>query len=54
MGAPCRKKLIGSPLFFPLGDLQPAPEVFELFDDVMLLSEGQIVYQTPGVRARVL
>nr|CAB3474119.1 unnamed protein product [Digitaria exilis] len=27
--------------------LQPAPEVFELFDDVMLLSEGQIVYQGP-------
>uniref|UniRef100_A0A804LC09 ABC transporter family G domain-containing protein n=1 Tax=Zea mays TaxID=4577 RepID=A0A804LC09_MAIZE len=27
--------------------LQPAPEVFDLFDDVMLLSEGQIVYQGP-------
>ncbi|KAK3165312.1 hypothetical protein QOZ80_1AG0031670 [Eleusine coracana subsp. coracana] len=27
--------------------LQPAPEVFELFDDVVLLSEGQIVYQGP-------
>ncbi|XP_035820968.1 ATP-binding cassette sub-family G member 8 [Zea mays] len=27
--------------------LQPAPEVFGLFDDVMLLSEGQIVYQGP-------
>uniref|UniRef100_A0A0D3ETI8 ABC transporter domain-containing protein n=2 Tax=Oryza TaxID=4527 RepID=A0A0D3ETI8_9ORYZ len=27
--------------------LQPAPEIFELFDDVMLLSEGQIVYQGP-------
>lgn len=27
--------------------LQPAPETFELFDDVMLLSEGQIVYQGP-------
>ncbi|KAL5647161.1 hypothetical protein ACJX0J_041516, partial [Zea mays] len=27
--------------------LPPAPEVFELFDDVMLLSEGQIVYQGP-------
>jgi ABC-type multidrug transport system ATPase subunit len=27
--------------------LQPTPEVFELFDDVMLLSEGQIVYQGP-------
>ncbi|KAL6615974.1 hypothetical protein ACP70R_038244 [Stipagrostis hirtigluma subsp. patula] len=27
--------------------LQPAPEIFELFDDIMLLSEGQIVYQGP-------
>ncbi|XP_074572219.1 ABC transporter G family member 39-like [Curcuma longa] len=27
--------------------LQPAPETFELFDDVVLLSEGQIVYQGP-------
>ncbi|ONM29558.1 hypothetical protein ZEAMMB73_Zm00001d039633 [Zea mays] len=27
--------------------LQPAPEVFGLFDNVMLLSEGQIVYQGP-------
>eukprot|EP00250_Pteridium_aquilinum_P014948 c22298_g1_i1 orf=828-5267(+) len=27
--------------------LQPAPETYELFDDVILLSEGQIVYQGP-------
>ncbi|KAF6261001.1 ATP-binding cassette transporter [Scenedesmus sp. NREL 46B-D3] len=27
--------------------LQPPPEVFELFDDVMLLSEGQMVYHGP-------
>lgn len=27
--------------------LQPAPETFELFDDVILLAEGQIVYQGP-------
>ncbi|CAN1134898.1 ABC transporter G family member 39, partial [Linum perenne] len=27
--------------------LQPAPEAFELFDDVILLSEGRIVYQGP-------
>ncbi|KAK3015866.1 hypothetical protein RJ639_006554 [Escallonia herrerae] len=27
--------------------LQPAPETFELFDDVILLSDGQIVYQGP-------
>ncbi|GAB2293480.1 transcription factor [Dionaea muscipula] len=27
--------------------LQPAPETFELFDDIFLISEGQIVYQGP-------
>ncbi|KAK8541889.1 hypothetical protein V6N12_014510 [Hibiscus sabdariffa] len=27
--------------------LQPAPEAFDLFDDIVLLSEGQIVYQGP-------
>ncbi|KAI6674140.1 hypothetical protein NL676_002046 [Syzygium grande] len=27
--------------------LQPAPETFDLFDDLILLSEGQIVYQGP-------
>ena len=27
--------------------LQPPPETFELFDDVILLSEGHIVYQGP-------
>ncbi|GLJ08874.1 hypothetical protein SUGI_0097450 [Cryptomeria japonica] len=27
--------------------LQPAPETFDLFDDVILLSEGQLVYQGP-------
>ncbi|CAN4106572.1 unnamed protein product [Withania somnifera] len=27
--------------------LQPDPEIFDLFDDVILLSEGQIVYQGP-------
>ncbi|CAK9174670.1 unnamed protein product [Ilex paraguariensis] len=27
--------------------LQPAPEIFELFDDIILLSDGQIVYQGP-------
>ncbi|KAH7352828.1 hypothetical protein KP509_19G065900 [Ceratopteris richardii] len=27
--------------------LQPAPETYELFDDVILLAEGQIVYQGP-------
>ena len=27
--------------------LQPAPETFDLFDDIILLSEGQTVYQGP-------
>ena len=27
--------------------LQPAPKTFELFDDIVLLSEGYIVYQGP-------
>ncbi|XP_045820317.1 ABC transporter G family member 31-like [Trifolium pratense] len=27
--------------------LQPAPETFELFDDIILLSDGHIVYQGP-------
>nr|QVT92318.1 ABC transporter [Salvia miltiorrhiza] len=27
--------------------LQPAPETFDLFDDVILISDGQIVYQGP-------
>jgi ABC-type multidrug transport system ATPase subunit len=27
--------------------LQPAPETYELFDDIILLSEGQLVYQGP-------
>ncbi|XP_071711021.1 ABC transporter G family member 29-like isoform X2 [Rutidosis leptorrhynchoides] len=31
--------------------LQPAPEIFELFDDIILLSEGQIVYQGPRENA---
>lgn len=27
--------------------LQPAPETFDLFDDIILLAEGHIVYQGP-------
>ncbi len=27
--------------------LQPAPETFDLFDDVVLLSEGEVVYHGP-------
>lgn len=27
--------------------LQPAPETFELFDDIILMAEGKIVYQGP-------
>lgn len=29
--------------------LQPAPETFDLFDDIILVSEGQIVYQGPRI-----
>lgn len=32
--------------------LQPAPETFDLFDDLILLSEGYLIYQGP--RARVI
>lgn len=32
--------------------LQPAPETYDLFDDIILLSDGQIVYQ--GHREHVL
>ncbi|CAL8998997.1 unnamed protein product [Prunus brigantina] len=31
--------------------LQPAPETFELFDDLVLLSEGHVVYQGPQAQA---
>ena len=27
--------------------LQPAPETYDLFDDIILLSDGYIVYQGP-------
>lgn len=27
--------------------LQPAPETFNLFDDIILMSEGKIIYQGP-------
>ena len=27
--------------------LQPAPETYELFDDIILLSDGQVVYSGP-------
>ncbi|KAF9596998.1 hypothetical protein IFM89_014712, partial [Coptis chinensis] len=32
--------------------LQPAPETFDLFDDIILLAEGQIVYQGPRENIR--
>ncbi|PIA56929.1 hypothetical protein AQUCO_00700938v1 [Aquilegia coerulea] len=32
---------------FMISLLQPAPETYDLFDDVVLISEGQIVYQGP-------
>ena len=31
--------------------LQPAPEAYELFDDLILISEGEIVYQGPRANA---
>ena len=31
--------------------LQPAPKTFDLFDDVILLSEGKILYQGPKEHA---
>ncbi|XP_008785597.2 ABC transporter G family member 39 [Phoenix dactylifera] len=37
--------ILGGTAFIAL--LQPAPETFDLFDDIVLLSEGQIVYQGP-------
>nr|GFA61436.1 ABC transporter G family member 35-like [Tanacetum cinerariifolium] len=40
--------LTESTIFMSL--LQPAPETFDLFDDIVLLSEGQIVYQGPRER----
>lgn len=30
--------------------LQPAPETFDLFDDVIFMSDGQVVYQGPRVQ----
>ena len=27
--------------------LQPAPEIYDLFDDIILISDGQIAYQGP-------
>ncbi len=32
--------------------LQPAPETYNLFDDVMLLSQGQIVFHGPREEVR--
>ncbi|XP_010925283.1 ABC transporter G family member 39 isoform X2 [Elaeis guineensis] len=37
--------ILGGTAFIAL--LQPAPETYDLFDDIVLLSEGQIVYQGP-------
>ncbi|CAD6249658.1 unnamed protein product [Miscanthus lutarioriparius] len=38
-------KILGGTALIAL--LQPPPETYELFDDIVLLSEGQIVYQSP-------
>ncbi|KAH7657266.1 Monosaccharide-transporting ATPase protein [Dioscorea alata] len=37
--------ILGGTAFIAL--LQPAPETYDLFDDIVLLSDGQIVYQGP-------
>jgi ABC-type multidrug transport system ATPase subunit len=37
--------ILGGTAFITL--LQPPPETYELFDDIVLLSEGQILYQGP-------
>lgn len=29
----------------PVPTLQPAPEVINLFDDLLLLTEGRVIYQ---------
>ena len=34
--------------------LQPAPEVYDLFDDIMLLAEGHIVFHGPKEQVRGL
>ena len=31
--------------------LQPAPETYDLFDDIILLSDGKVVYQGPSENA---
>ncbi|RHN46086.1 hypothetical protein MtrunA17_Chr7g0238411 [Medicago truncatula] len=33
--------------------LQPAPKTFELFDDLVLLSEGHVIYEGPSWILRV-
>lgn len=38
-------KILGGTALIAL--LQPPPKTYELFDDIVLLSEGQIVYQGP-------
>lgn len=37
--------ILGGTAFIAL--LQPAPETYDLFDDIVLLSDGQVVYQGP-------
>lgn len=37
--------ILGGTAFVSL--LQPAPETYELFDDIVLLTDGQIVFQGP-------
>ncbi|KAI3814129.1 hypothetical protein L1987_18876 [Smallanthus sonchifolius] len=42
-----RQMVYGMDLTMVISLLQPDPETYKLFDDVILMSEGQIVYQGP-------
>ncbi|XVF44133.1 hypothetical protein PTKIN_Ptkin02bG0096200 [Pterospermum kingtungense] len=39
--------LVGSAKLLLMDEISTAPETYELFDDIILLSDGQIVYQGP-------
>ncbi|KAK8689562.1 hypothetical protein V6N13_088276 [Hibiscus sabdariffa] len=43
----CLQHLVHLTVATALISLQPAPEIFELFDDVILMAEGKVVYHGP-------